>query len=241
MNPEQQKKLMYEAGKKSLEFIPKDAEVIVFGAGRTVCQALQAFVDQKLNEKISIACASQGTKDFAQSLGITVKELNFLKNKKYTYIDGADQIDPEKNLIKGGFKNLGDPGKEGCMKKEKELAYGCESFIVIADNSKLVKVLGENNYAIPIEIEVEKENNIIEELKVKEYNNFSIRKKPNKDVFVTENNNHIIDLIVNLQDKNITDFEKELGQLQGAVANGIFSLKKPEKIIISSEKGISLL
>jgi ribose 5-phosphate isomerase A len=227
-----QKELMYKAGKASLEYIPEDAKVAVFGAGRTVCQALQAFVDHGLHDGRIVVCGSEGTERFARDLGVNIGSMEDLTGN-YVYIDGADQIDPHKNLIKGGFKNTGDPGLEGCMYREKQIAYRAGTFIVIADYSKCVDYLGQDNYKLPIEF-IPEEEDVVKYI-VSYFAEPNLRKKPDGTPFVTENNNHILDVPFDGRQHDLSRLESSLNDK--AFSTGLFAIRKPEKVIVASDIG----
>lgn len=233
-----QSKLMYKAGLKSLEYIPKDTKTVVFGAGRTVCQALQAFYDQGLHKNINVVCASLGTEEFAKKLGIMVINRNQIKENKYLYIDGADQIDPKLNLLKGGNKNTGNPGIEASMYKEKELAYPSNKFIIIADSSKLVSYLGENNYGLAIEYNPKNEFEVKQYLK-SIFSGHINRRTFKNNPFITENNNYVFDVEFDGRKYNLKDLEKNLSPMHNIFSTGLFALRKPNQAIIAKDTQIS--
>ena len=229
-------KIWYQAGLRSLEYIPDDAEFAVFGAGRTVCQALRAFYEQGFKQ--AVVCGSQGTKDFALDLGVDVAEEDALRQDAYVYIDGADQIYPDNNLIKGGYKGTGDPGIEGCMYREKMLAYHSKQFIVIADDTKLVDRLGQDGYKLPVEVSIfdlGKTKDILDSLLLPA----TVRKDKEGAYFTTENGNHILDS--DMEDAGIyqlRQLEEVLESKEGIFSTGLFAKRKPEAVIIASEEGV---
>lgn len=254
-----QQELMYAAGCRALEEIPSSAEIVAFGAGRTVCQALQAFYDQRYNSRLEIVCGSRGTEELARKLGLPVLPPEELAGKSYLYIDGADQIDLRKNLIKGGFKGTGDPGIEGCMYREKQLAYSAERFVVIADESKAVPFLGFNSYRLPIEFEPQKAEEVIRKLRKMtgelrrlpsyEYEGLRldarVRQKPDGKPFVTENNGNILDVIIDALavpvSSNYEELEENLRSIDGVISTGLFAVRRPDKVIIAATDGIRIL
>lgn len=228
-------KTWYQAGLRSLEFVPDDAEFAVFGAGRTVCQALKAFYDQGFRQ--SVVCGSEGTKRFALDLGIDVAEMDVLKPDAYVYIDGADQIDPYKNLIKGGYKGTGDPGIEGCMYQEKQLAYASSQFIVIADDTKLVGRLGQDGYRLPVEVAQRKVGDVFELLRRFDLPS-DLRKRPDGEHFVTENRNYILDADLSRNDIPLDRLEETIQSYDGIWSTGIFAKRRPDAVIIAAEDGV---
>jgi len=222
-----QKELMRKAGEKVLEYIPETSKHVVFGAGRTVIESLRAFHEAKMPQ--AVICASHGTKKAAEELGISIAKADELGHDGI-YIDGADQVDPKGNLIKGGNKGLGDPGKEGAMYKEKHFAYRAGKFIVVADDSKLVSNLGQDEYGVPVEYLQEYEDKV-KEIIYRYTSNFKMRLKPDGKPFVTENGNYIFDLV--LKEFNPITVEEELEEHKEIFATGLFAVRKPDIAIVA--------
>lgn len=246
----EQQELWYKAGEKALEFLNElKPEVVVFGAGRTVCEALKAY--HKSGFAYPVVCASLGSQREAEKLGMETIDKEKIYGREFVYIDGTDQIDPQNNLIKGGLKvtpngftSSGDPGLEGCMKKEKYLAGRSSHFIVIADGSKVVDYLGANGYILPVEFEPSKLRDV--EWRVFECTenrgiriNSNVRKKPDGSPFVTENGNHILDSQFDGRKfGNLASLERMIENIPGVVSTGLFAIKKPEIVIIAKEDEI---
>ncbi|MBR9690646.1 ribose-5-phosphate isomerase A [Candidatus Woesearchaeota archaeon] len=241
LSEKEKEKIWYEAGKASLKFVSSDAKVVVFGAGRTVLQALQAFFDKGLYKSIGVICASQGTKKRVLELGINVLSDESLEEGNYVYIDGADQIDPEKNIIKGGYKGTGDPGIEGVMYREKQLAYKAGTFIIIADESKLVDFLGQGEYGLPIEFEPDMSDEVKTFLKGV-FPGRRIKLREGDDgVFYTENSKQIFDVTFDGKEHNLAKLEEQLEEHDGVYSTGLFSIGKPDKIVVASSNGVEVL
>ena len=242
-----QERLWYSAGLKSLEYISSDAEVVAFGAGRTVLQALKAFYEKEMHRGRKIVCGSLGTEEYAKSLKIETLRPEDFSGKLAVYIDGADQIDPSKNLIKGGlkinpdgsFKCSGDPGREGCMYKEKELAKRAERFVVVADSAKHTPYLGFNDYPLPIEFDPGKLIDVAMFLRNKFNTLPKLRRNPDGSEFETENSvddRHcqIFDIAFNgTKFCDLTELEQELDYYDGIYSSGLFSIRKPDIVIVA--------
>ena len=227
-----EQELWYAAGTESLRYL-SGASIAVFGAGRTVCQALQAFHDRHMHDTMLVVCGSMGTELFAKRLGgITIQDVPALDGLSYVYIDGADQIDPARNLIKGGFKGTGNPGLEGCMAREKRIALGANTFVVIADPSKEVPYLGFGNYGLPVEFKQSYEGQVKAFLRNAGLTSSQIRKNPDGTLFVTENGNHILDVSFNGAEHDLVNLETIL-DTDLIFSNGLFAIRKPDHVIIA--------
>jgi ribose 5-phosphate isomerase A len=133
-------------------------------------------------------------------------------------IDGADQVDSKLNLIKG---------KGGAHTREKIVASSSKKFFVIVDYRKLTKRL---NIPVPVEV-LEFSRTFVEE-KLQELGG-----KPKlRENFVTDNGNVILDTKFEYIE-HPRELELKLNEISGVIENGIFSRRKPEKVIIGHENG----
>ena len=131
------------------------------------------------------------------------------------YIDGADEVSPSNNLIKGGG---------GAHTREKIVASASNEFVCIVDGSKLVTELG----AFPLPIEVIPESRSIVARKIVSIGGTPIYRSG----FVTDQGNHILD-VKNLNISNPEAVEALLNNIPGVVDNGIFAFNKPKTVLIS--------
>jgi ribose 5-phosphate isomerase len=247
------------AGRKAIEYI--DSDIIVLGAGRTILATADALADSGLYKGRLIVPATEGTRKYIEG----IRDRRGLKieiggqedlDPGYTYFDGADEIvatrmfgskayrpglraEHDKMLIKGGDKGTGDPGKEGCMKKEWTFAYGAGKFIVVADHTKAVPYLGVN-FGIPVEFNPDMDKWVLEYtqdcMKTKDVRRRTYNGRP----FVTENGKHIYD--VKFDSRNFRDLAKLSEKLKshiGIVSTGLFADAGvvPDFAIIAPEKG----
>lgn len=230
MNIEKQKQ---KAAEKAVEKI-EDGMVIGLGTGSTVKFALL-----KIAEKISsgelknIQCVSSSnqTEKLAKELSIPIISLNDLYNQQKIdnhkdfhlidlYIDGADEVDKEKNLIKGGG---------GALLREKILAQASKKFVVIIDESKLSDKLG-MKFFLPVEVfsfSINSEKMFFNSLEFSSKQ----RMKNENEPFITDEGNFILDV-------NISPIEnpKELSILldsrAGIVGHGIFLSEIVNELIV---------
>jgi len=145
--------------------------------------------------------------------GIEVFELNDV-NEIMLYVDGADEIDEENCLIKGGG---------GAHTREKIVAAASQEFICIVDESKMVKTLGA--FPLPVEVLIRSRSYVAREL-VKLGGTPVLRQS-----FITDHGNQILD-VHDLVISNPKDLEQKINLIPGVVDNGIFAHHKPSKIII---------
>ncbi|MCM3694624.1 ribose-5-phosphate isomerase RpiA [Neobacillus niacini] len=196
-----------EVGEKAAEFV-KDGMVVGLGTGSTVyyfMSKLGHLVQQGLS--IKGVPTSKQTEKLALELGIPLVSLNEIEQIDVA-VDGADEIDSELNLIKGGG---------GALLREKIIANAAKTFIVVADSHKNVDTLG--TFPLPVEVVpfgYEMTMKYIRELG----GNPKLRQKE-ATPFLTDNGNYIID--TSFQEiKKPRDLEKNLNLIPGVVDNGLF-------------------
>jgi len=131
----------FASAEGALSFI-EDGMRLGLGTGSTAAWLVRLLAEKVQSEKLDITCVptSSRTKDLAQSLGLKVTTLDSVGWLDLT-IDGADEFDPELNLIKGGG---------GALLQEKIVATASDQMLVISDDSKQVASLG----AFPLPVEV---------------------------------------------------------------------------------------
>ena len=217
------------AATKSMEFIdPK--KIIGLGTGSTVNYLINKIHETFIlnGQSITAVSTSTETTDLASSLGINIIDLDQV-DELNVVIDGADEVDPENNLIKGGG---------GALLMEKIVASCSEQFIIIVDSSKIVSNLGK--FPLPVEVVQfgsERIKASIERFLISlGYQTPKVtfrRSASNK--YVTDQQNYILDLHLNeiLDPKTLS-----LGLLQivGVVEVGLF-INMASKIIIGNDDG----
>ncbi|SVA53714.1 uncharacterized protein METZ01_LOCUS106568, partial [marine metagenome] len=145
--------------------------------------------------------------------GIEIFELNDV-NEILFYVDGADEVDPSYNLIKGGG---------GAHTMEKIVASASNEFVCIVDPSKLVDKLGA--FPLPVEVLIKSRSFVAREI-------VKLGGVPKLRVnFITDQGNHILD-IKGLNIANPEDLEKKINLIPGVLDNGIFANCKPNKVIV---------
>jgi ribose 5-phosphate isomerase A len=220
LSPEDIKK---KVGIYALNFV-KPAMAIGLGTGSTVnwfIKELGKMVEQGL--EIKAVPSSRQTEQLAKEAGISLYDLNELTSLSLT-IDGADEIDPQGNLIKGGG---------GALLQEKMVASASEELIIIADSSKLVKQPGK--FPLPVEVipfgyEMVRQKIISSRL----CRNVSLRRK-NDQPFVTDHHHFILDCAFERID-DAASLNIALHLIPGVVETGLF-IHMASKAIIGYEDG----
>ncbi len=208
-----------------------DGMKIGLGTGSTAMPAVQRLGELlhegRLKNIFAVPTSFQ-TSIECERLNIPVYSLSSAKinGELDLAIDGADEIDENKNLIKGGG---------AALLKEKIIAYNSKKFVVIADGRKKVKRLGEG-FALPIEIIPEARVGIIRQLK--KQNGEAVLREGVKKMgpVVTDNGNFILDVKWKDAAKIIPEeSEVELNKITGVVENGFFTKVKPRVFLINED------
>ena len=221
MDKEEKKKLSAE---KAYEIIKKDLNrdtVLGIGTGTTTNCFIEIINNKNLDVKGAV-CSSESSKEFLSNSNIEILSLNDVHQIDF-YIDGADEFNSRRELIKGGG---------GALTKEKILAHSSETFICIVDDSKYSDLLGE--FPIPIEVIELARSAISREM-------MRMGGKPvYRNNFVTDNGNQIID-VHHLDLKIPYETELLINNIPGVVENGIFSSRKADIILQSSDDGVKVI
>ena len=186
--------------------------IIGVGTGSTVNYFIEELAKIKHLFKGAVSSSEASTK-LLENSGIEVFELNDV-DEIIVYVDGADEVDPSHNLIKGGG---------GAHTREKIVASASNEFVCIVDESKLVKVLG--NFPLPIEVMVKSRSYVAREI-VKLGGVPELRQN-----FFTDQDNQILD-VTNLKMDDPLTLEKNINLIPGVLDNGIFAKCKPQKVIV---------
>ena len=210
------------AAERALEFIPDDS-VVGLGTGSTVKYLLEGLALRiKEGLRIKGVPTSRGTASLAKELGIPILDEETDWGIDVT-IDGADQVDSQYNLIKGGG---------GALLREKIVAKAAQRFIVIIDVRKRVPLLG-SSFPIPIEILPFGWPNTLRLIRP-----FGLRvslREREGAAYVTDNGNYILDLDI-AEVSHPSDLEIRLNQIPGVVENGIFS-GMASTLIVGTDQG----
>ncbi len=186
----------------------------------------QLYKEEKLKNIIGVPTSTQ-TELVCQELGIPITTLNspLINGRLDLAIDGADEVDRFLNLTKGGG---------GCLTQEKIAAYAANEFIIIGDETKIVKELG---LIFPIPIEVMQCARVAVTNSLKELGaEVNVRMANRKmGAVITDNGNIILDILFK-EPINPLELEVKFNSLPGVVENGLFALKKA-RVFISCKDG----
>lgn len=214
---DQAKKMAAEA---ALEYI-KPGTVVGVGTGSTVNYFIDALATMKHDIEGAVSSSEESTKRL-KSHGIAVFDLNGV-NDLPVYVDGADEINRHRQMIKGGG---------GALTREKIIAAVAEKFICIADKSKFVTALGD--FPLPVEVIPMARSYVARQI-VKLGGDPSWR-----EGFVTDNGNIILD-IYNLHIERPIELEEKLNQITGVVTNGLFAARSADIALLSDGSSIETL
>lgn len=214
MTPDEKKQ---QVAKAALEYVIPDT-IIGIGTGSTANHFVDALASIKHTIEGTVA-SSNATAERLKSHGIPVFELNSV-NEISVYIDGADESNRHLHLIKGGG---------GALTREKIVAAVSKKFVCIADDSKLVDVMGK--FPLPVEVIPMARSYVARQI-VKMGGNPIWR-----DGFTTDNGNVILD-VHNLQIMEPVKLETELNQITGVVTNGLFAARPADVLLLGSDDGV---
>ncbi|KAM7509069.1 hypothetical protein LguiA_019522 [Lonicera macranthoides] len=220
------------AADKAVDYV-KSGMVLGLGTGSTA-----AFVVSKIGELLKSGelkdivgvPTSKRTYEQALSLGIPLSILDDHPHLDLA-IDGADEVDPDLNLVKG---------RGGALLREKMVEAASDKFVVVVDDSKLVDGLGGSGLAMPVEV-VQfcwKYNLVrLQELFKEEGCEARLRLDGGKP-YVTDNMNYIVDLYFKTPIKDSLAAGKEISAFEGVVEHGLF-LDMATSVIIAGSDGVS--
>ena len=219
-----QENLKRQSASKALDIIlPKlyEDSIIGIGTGSTVDLFIEMLAEKNPVFKAAVSSSERSSKLLEQK-GIEVSLLNDVGGPDI-YVDGADEYDDKKQLIKGGG---------GALTREKIIAYSAREFICIVDESKKVNRLG----SFPLAIEVlEYARSFVAREIVK------LGGKPTyRTGFVTDQGNQILD-VLNLDYAVPYELEIRLNRIPGVVENGIFAQNTATKIVVATQNGVEVI
>ena len=166
--------------------------------------------------------SSNATAERLKKAGITVLDLNATGDLPL-YVDGADEATKHLHLIKGGG---------GALTREKIVAAASQKFVCIADDSKLVGVLGK--FPLPIEVIPMARSYVARQI-------VGLGGQPVlRENFKTDNGNIILD-VHNLEILNPVELEEKLDHLAGVVTNGLFARRPADVLLLASDQGVKTL
>jgi ribose 5-phosphate isomerase A len=199
-----------------------DGEIVGVGTGSTANFFIDALGEIRHRIKGAVA-SSEATAARLAARGVPVFDLNEI-DQIPVYIDGADEIDHSGAMIKGGG---------GALTREKIVASVAEKFICIADQSKLVDVLGK--YPLPVEVIPMATSSVTRSLRALGAD--PVLRMRDGAPYVTDNQGYILDLN-GLQIHDPKALEQQINQLPGVVSVGLFALKGAAVCLLGTEQGV---
>jgi len=216
-----QDNLKKAAAREAFEYVEsllEDDSIVGIGTGSTANFFIEELgaIAQKIEG--TVASSKESAKRLKE-LNIPVFDLNSV-GEVFVYVDGADESNEHLQLIKGGG---------AALTREKIIAAAATEFLCIADESKLVSILG--TFPLPVEVIP----------MARSYVGRQIVKLGGDPVFrencVTDNGNHILD-IFNLEILDPKKLENELNQITGLVTSGLFAKRPADRLFLGTATGI---
>jgi ribose 5-phosphate isomerase A len=220
------------AALEALEFV-RDGMAIGLGTGSTAAKFVEAL-SYKVASGLNVVCVptSETTREQAESLGLPLTTLDEVPRLNLT-VDGADEIDDQLRLIKGGG---------GALLREKIVATASDRMIVIADGSKLVAMLGA--FPLPVEVVpfgITATYRLLEAMAAEAgcQGDISLRTRGSGDAFLTDQGNYILDCAFGrISEPEVLAFA--LKRVPGVVEHGLF-LGVADLAIVARPGGVEVL
>jgi len=214
MNQVEAKKAVAQAALKYV--VP--GEVLGIGTGSTVNHFIDALAAARLEVRGAVS-SSEASSARLKAAGIDVIELNSAGTLSI-YVDGTDEANKHLQLVKGGG---------GALTREKIVAAASRRFICIADESKLVGVLG--RFPLPVEVIPMARSYVAREL-------VKLGGQPNlREGFTTDNGNAILD-VAGLEILDPVQLESDIGLIAGVVSVGLFARRHADVLLLGGDSGV---
>ena len=211
-------------GQAALQYVVP-GEIVGVGTGSTVNKFIDALATVKDQIKGAVSSSEASTQRLL-ALGIPVFDSNAVERLS-VYIDGADEIDHQGHMVKGGG---------AALTREKIVAAQSAKFVCIADESKLVQTLGA--FPLPVEVIPMATARVMRQFAAMG-GTAAVRLKDGQPL-VTDNGQHIVDV----KGLKITDpvaFETEVSQWPGVVTVGVFAHQKAQVCLLGTAQGVKTL
>ncbi|MEE1673672.1 ribose-5-phosphate isomerase RpiA [Agarivorans aestuarii] len=204
------------AGWAALEYVQEDT-IVGVGTGSTVNHFIDALATMKDSIKGAVSSSEASTEKLL-GYGIEVFDLNSVSELS-VYVDGADEINAQNHMIKGGG---------AALTREKIIAAVADQFICIVDNTKEVPVLG--TFPLPVEVIPMARSYVAREL-------VKLGGDPvYREGVVTDNGNVILD-VHNMKIVDPVTMERDINAIVGVVTNGLFAARGANQVIIGTPEG----
>ncbi len=215
--PEQLQLQKQQVAEAALRWVRQES-ILGVGTGSTVNCFIEALAASRIRVEAAVSSSDASTK-LLESQGIEVRDLNHTGTLDI-YIDGADEFDVHRRLIKGGG---------GALTREKIVAAASRKFICIVDESKKVGVLG--SFPLPIEVIPMARSYVARQL-------VALGGQPElRQDFVTDNGNVIID-VHNMDLVDPVAMEMKINNLAGVVSCGLFAIRPADVVLMATAAGV---
>jgi len=215
-----QDEMKQAVAKAAIEHVVKGT-IIGIGTGSTA----NFFIDELANIKHQIdgtVASSEASAERLRGHGIEVMDLNSVSEIS-VYIDGADESNKYLHLIKGGG---------GALTREKIVAAVSKKFVCIADESKLVSVMG--RFPLPVEVIPMARSYVAREIA-------KLGGQPVlREGFTTDNGNVILD-VHNMEIMEPVKLEETLNDITGVVTNGLFAMRPADVLLLGTPNGVKTI
>jgi len=219
-----QDELKTMVGQAALKYVVP-GELLGVGTGSTVNKFIDALATMR--EQIPGAVSSsEASTQRLRAVGIPVFDSNQVERLS-VYVDGADEIDPQGYMIKGGG---------AALTREKIVAALSDRFVCIADQSKLVETLGA--YALPVEVIPMATQRIIRQFAA--LGGHAVVRQRDGQALRTDNGQHILD-VAGLRITDPLGLESLVNQWPGVVTVGVFAHQKAHICLLAADKGVTTL
>ncbi|MBL8437536.1 MAG: ribose-5-phosphate isomerase RpiA [Zoogloeaceae bacterium] len=202
----------------ALAYVP-DGVVVGVGTGSTANHFIDGLAARKDRILGAVASSDASARRLAAH-GITLVDLNDV-DRLPVYVDGADEIDPDLAMIKGGG---------GALTREKIVAAVSDLFVCICDESKRVPVLG--GFPLPVEVIPMARRHVMARLA-------ALGGQPRLREGVTTDNGHCIVDVVGLQITDPRGLERAINQIPGVVTNGLFAQRGADVLLLAGPNGVT--
>ncbi len=211
-------------GQAALQYVTP-GEIVGVGTGSTVNKFIDALASMKDQIQGAVS-SSEASTERLKALGIPVFDSNEVQSLS-VYIDGADEIDHQGHMVKGGG---------AALTREKIVAAQSQRFVCIADESKLVQTLGA--FPLPVEIIPMAAARLSRQFAAMG-GTATVRLKDGAPL-VTDNGQHILD-VRGLQITDPVAFETQVSQWPGVVTVGVFAHQKAAVCLLGTSSGVKTL
>ncbi|WP_028357935.1 ribose-5-phosphate isomerase RpiA [Brackiella oedipodis] len=221
-NVDQLKQQVALAAVKYIQPYLKPDAIIGVGTGSTADLFIDALSQHKQQFKAAVASSKRSAERLRQH-GITVLDLNQVETMP-VYVDGADEINPQLQMIKGGG---------GALTQEKIVASVAEHFVCIADHSKWVETLGA--FKIPLEVIDSAKQAVIRQLQ-----HLGASQVTERAGFISDNGHPILDA-AGFALTDARELEQAINQIPGVVCCGLFAQKPASVLLLAKPDGVQTI